>query len=300
MIIDHPGPVTDRILLLGRRESCVYLLDGGKEYALLGGGFTYIAGDVMEQLKHFEVETKKIKRIVILHSHFDHCGIVPYLKRQWPWVEITASQRAKVMLSRPNVIENIKALNQMMIAGMEDDKDPRPWIVEPFQINVENVAADQAVLSCGDRSMVVSSVPGHSSCAIAVFVPEEKAMFPSDAAGIPFGEGVLTAANSNFDDYMKSLEKIFSFDTRIMLTEHFGARSGEDYHRFKAASLASAVDTRKLLEASFERTGDVKKSTDEITQKLMAGAPEGFLSEGVISLVVGQMLNYISRIRSNE
>jgi hypothetical protein len=31
MIIENPGFVTDRILLLGRKESCVYILKGRRE-----------------------------------------------------------------------------------------------------------------------------------------------------------------------------------------------------------------------------------------------------------------------------
>ena len=42
MIIEKPGFVTERILFLGRKESCVYLLKGSEEFALLGGGLTYI------------------------------------------------------------------------------------------------------------------------------------------------------------------------------------------------------------------------------------------------------------------
>ena len=37
MIITEPGKVSDTITLLGRPESCVSLVDGGNELALLGG-----------------------------------------------------------------------------------------------------------------------------------------------------------------------------------------------------------------------------------------------------------------------
>ncbi|MDX2498189.1 MAG: MBL fold metallo-hydrolase, partial [Desulfobacterales bacterium] len=106
MIIDHPGNVTERILLLGEKTSCVYLLKGKGEYAILGGGMTYIVPDVIRQLQEFNIEEKKIKQMVILHSHFDHCGIVPFFKRRWPWIKITASARAKELLDRPSVIES--------------------------------------------------------------------------------------------------------------------------------------------------------------------------------------------------
>jgi len=73
MIIEHPGKVTERIVLLGQKESCVYLLDGKEEYAIVGGGMVHIVPDVIEQLGASGIDEEKIKRIIILHSHFDHC-----------------------------------------------------------------------------------------------------------------------------------------------------------------------------------------------------------------------------------
>ena len=98
MIIDRPGWVTERILLLGRRESCVYVLKGNDEFVLLGGGMIHIVPDLLNQLNEFGIGEDKIKRIIILHSHFDHCGIVSFFKKRWPWATVTASERAK---SRP-------------------------------------------------------------------------------------------------------------------------------------------------------------------------------------------------------
>jgi glyoxylase-like metal-dependent hydrolase (beta-lactamase superfamily II) len=253
----------------------------------------------MDQLERFEIDPRKIRRILILHSHFDHCGIVPWLKSKWPWAEITASARARVMLSRPEVNESIRSLNRMMMEERSPKDDIPARFIDTFHIDVETVVEDNAVLSCGDRPMTVLTTPGHSSCSIAVYVPQEKAMFSSDAAGIPFGNGVLTAANSNYDLYMKSLEKIFAYDMHAILAEHYGARTHEDCQKFIRESVASAVETRKLLEESYSRTKDVQKSTREITRKMMEWAPNDSFSDAVISLVVGQMMNYISRIRSN-
>ena len=87
MVIIQPGSVTNRILLLGRKESCVYLLKGDEELALIGGGMVHIVPDVIKQLQNFRIPEDKIKRIIILHAHFDHCGIVAFFKKRWPWAD---------------------------------------------------------------------------------------------------------------------------------------------------------------------------------------------------------------------
>jgi glyoxylase-like metal-dependent hydrolase (beta-lactamase superfamily II) len=280
---------------LGTRESCVYILKGKQEDAFLGGGMTYIVPDVVEQLEALNIDEKKIKRIIILHSHFDHCGIVPFLKKRWPWARVTASARAKELLATPKVIKSIDALNRMVLSEYGREKEAGDLGLEFTGIDVENVVKGGDTLPCGDLSMEVIDVPGHSSCSIAVYVPSEKAMFASDAAGIPFGDQVFTAANANFDKYQESLKKMAEYDINILLAEHFGARTGDDGRSYLKKSIKSAAETRKLLEASYARTKDVEKSTQEVTDKLVTMLPEGFMPREIIELVAGQMMNYISK-----
>jgi glyoxylase-like metal-dependent hydrolase (beta-lactamase superfamily II) len=297
MIIEKPGFVTDRILFLGRKESCVYLLKGSEEFALLGGGLTYIVPDIIKQLKRFKIEEKKIKRIIILHSHFDHCGIVPFFKRRWPWVSITASQRAKELLDKPEIMESISSLNQILLTehGLEQpDKDIE---IELGRINVDDVVKERDILSCDDLSMEVIEVPGHSSCSIAIYVPQEKAMFASDAGGIPVGDRIFTAANSNFDKYQESLQKMARYEIEVYLTEHFGARTGSDGRHFLQKSMDAAMETRSILEASYAKTKDIEKSTKEMTDTVMEWVPESFMPKEIIFMVIGQMIRFVAGLK---
>jgi glyoxylase-like metal-dependent hydrolase (beta-lactamase superfamily II) len=277
----------------------VYLLDGGDTYALLGGGFTYIIPDVEKQLRQFDVPTRKIERILILHSHFDHCGIVPYYKNRWPWATITATARSKELLSSPKVLNSIKDLNRMMLKERRLLDDQKLFSMNGFQIDVETVVEEGDIITLGDRTMHIIDAPGHSSCSMAVYVPEEKAMFASDSAGIAFGDQVFTAANSNFDHYTQSLQKIFAYDMDVILAEHQGARSGRDCKKFIRSSLDSSVCMRSMLEESYARTHDVEQSTREVTAQIMSQAPKDWLTISMISIVVRQMMNYIKRIHSN-
>jgi len=297
MIIEKPGFVTDRILFLGRKESCVYLLKGSEEFALLGGGLTYIVPDIIQQLKRFKIEEKKIKRIIILHSHFDHCGIVPFFKRRWPWVSITASQRTKELLDKPEVMESISSLNQILSTehGLEQpDKDIG---IELGRINIDDVVKEGDILSCDDLPMEVMEVPGHSSCSIAIYVPQEKAMFASDAGGIPIGDRIFTAANSNFDKYQESLQKMARYEIEVYLTEHFGARTGSDGRHFLQKSIDAAIETRSILEASYAKTKDIEKSTTEITDTVMEWVPESFMPKEIITMVIGQMIRFVAGLK---
>ena len=298
MVFDRPGKVTERIWLVGRRESCAYLVGGGDEYALLGGAMAYVAPDVLDQAKKFGIDEKKIRRIVILHSHFDHCGMVPFLKRRWPWATVTASERGRDLLKKQKVINGIEMLNQAMIEQKGLAQSGQELDLSFSGVEVEAVVKDGDVLPCGGLSLKILEVPGHSSCSIAVYLPEEKALFASDAGGIPFGDTVFTAANSNFDLYQQSLEKMARLDVEIHLAEHYGALAGEAGRGFLEKAIVAAAETRKALEAVYAETRNEAETVEKVTDLMMDGAPEGFLPREVIAMVAGQMVRFIAKTSS--
>ncbi len=298
MIIDESGWITDRILKLGRRESCVYLLGDQDEYTLVGGGTVHIVPEVNRQLAEFKIAEERIKRLVILHAHFDHCGIIPYYQRRWPWAVVAASQRAKELLATPKVIGAIADLNRATLASYGREQEGRELGLDFAGIEVAQVLKGGDILHCGEMTLEVIDAPGHSTCSIALYVPQEKAMFASDAGGIPFGEDVFTTANSNFDQYMESMQKIFGYDIDIFLPAHYGVRTGEDSQTYMRKSRQAARKFREEMEKTFARTGDVEKGVTEITDRIMSQAPQGFLPREIITIVIGQMMNWIAKQRT--
>ena len=295
MRIVEPGPVTDRILLLGREESSVYLVRDGNEAALVGGGMAAIIPDVLAQLAEYQVDEHTIRRIIILHTHFDHLGIVPYFKKRWPWARITASVRGKAQLARPEVIETIFNLSQAMLTwkGMEDRLEE--FCLSPTPIQVDETLSDGDELSVGGLTLKILEVPGHSSCSIAVYIPEEKALFASDAGGIPYGDQVFPAANSNFDLYQESLEKMAALDVEIHLAEHNGGYKGQDGRDFMKKSIETARQARAMIEDIYARTGDEAQATAELV-KVLSGQPgDNFLSDDIMNMVIGQMVRFIAK-----
>ncbi|MBU2499386.1 MAG: MBL fold metallo-hydrolase [Proteobacteria bacterium] len=295
MVISEPGKVTERITFLGRRDSCLYLVDGGGESVLVGGGMAYVVPDILEQIRRYGIREREIRRVIILHAHFDHCGAAPFLKRRWPWMRVTASVRGKDLLSNPEVSKAIAALNQQFIvrAGLEEEAARLGFGFTG--IEVEETAREGDLISCGDVILEVLEVPGHSSCSIAVYVPQEKALFASDAAGVRSGDYFFSAGNSNFDHYQQSLDKMAKYEVKVVAGEHYGAAVGEEARTFLPRAIEEAKKTRALLEASYRRTRDVQKSTEEMTKIFMAQPPPGFLDREVIAIVAGQMVKHIAR-----
>jgi len=84
----------------------------------------------------------------------------------------------------------------------------------------------------------------------------------------------------------------------IHLAEHYGAFTGEDARNYMPKSIAAARETRKLLEESYSRTRNAEESTRELTDLIMARAPDYFLPKEVMAMVIGQMMKFIARSQS--
>lgn len=295
MMVTVPGRVTSRIIFLGRSESCLYLVDGGGESILIEGGMAYVAPDVLRQIDEFGIDEAKIKHLIILHAHFDHCGLVPFLKRRWPWATVSASARAKHLLSDPEVTQRIADLNRAATVRMGLEEQARELGFEFSQIEVENVLKGGDVISCRDLTAEVIDVPGHSSCSIALHIPQERALFVSDAVGVRYMDFYLPTGNSDYDRYESSLQKLAGYDVDLVLTGHYGGAAGDQAHALLADSIEDSRKARAVLEASYGRTHDVEQSTEELVSAFMKKAPKSFLSRDVFTIIIGQMLKNIAK-----
>lgn len=297
MWINKPGPVTDRILLLGREESCIYLVKGihGAEHTIIGGGMIHIVPEVLAQLVEFGIDQDAITRLVVLHTHFDHCGAVPVLQKRLKNLKVYTSPRGKELLANADVVAQIKALNEGMIVMNKMESQAKEFGLAFDGIRVDGVVSGADRVEWGGNELEIIDAPGHSSCSIAAYMPAEKALFASDAGGIPYGDTVFAAGNSNFTQFEETLRKFATYDVTVHLSEHYGAFTGADGKGFIHRAIAAAADTRALLEQSYRKTRDIAKSTVEITDSMMGQSKGYFLPRPVVEMVVGQMLRHIAK-----
>ena len=114
MWIREPQRVNEEIEYLGTTDMCVYLLKG-REYMFIEGGMSYVVPTVLRQLEERGVDQSKITKFLILHSHFDHCAIVPFFKRRLPQIEVLGSARTKEIYGKEKAIHFIRDRNREMI-----------------------------------------------------------------------------------------------------------------------------------------------------------------------------------------
>lgn len=279
---------------LGHRESGVYWLEGNDSSIIISGGMNYIAPDVVQQIEDFDLDEEKIKGVLILHAHFDHIGIIPFLTRRHPQITVYGSERAWEILANPKAVDTINQFSRIIAEQMgalevltRHDLD---W---PLGLTGE-VVRDGQRISLGDRDVQILSTPGHSSCSVSGYVSGLKALFPSDGGGIPYRSTIVSAGNSNFTQYQASLERLAQLDVRYVCADHFGYVFGEEAAEYMKQSILAAKSDRAEMEEWYRREGDVDRAARLYTESFFKGNPDYFLTPQIYEGVCRQTMRHIA------
>ena len=290
----NAGRICDGLWYFGREESGVYLIEGEEASLIVSGGMSYLAPVVVGQFKAFGVDERKITKLLILHAHFDHVGLVPFFRRRYPRLDIFASARGCEVLRTSRAIETINAFSRLVAERMGflgclsgSDLEWRNDIVALTVSEGESI-------DLGGFTVKIFETPGHSSCSISAYVPELRVLFPSDGGGIPYGETILPAGNSNFSMYQKSLQKLQLLDVDFLCADHYGYVTGDEAKTYINCSIDAAKEMRALIEIVLKRTGSIEETVRELVGDIFDRHPGYFLSPEIYAGVYRQTVRHIA------
>lgn len=296
MRIRQPGKVTDNLWLLGHETSGVYLLEGTEGSIIISGGISCIVPAILGQIKANQIDLKRVNKVLILHSHFDHVGIIPFLKRLQPDIEIYASKRAWEILGMPKAIDTINAFNRSLTEQMGMLEIYSEYDLEwRDDISGKSISEGDKI-DLGDVKLQIIETPGHSSCAISAYEPKSKALFPTDSGGIPFRQEVVTSGNSNFTKYQESLEKLNELEVSVYCADHYGYVVGEEARVFISRSIQAAKEHRTVMEEAYLRTKDIDRATHELCATFYDEYQDYFLPREIFEGVYRQMVRHIAEV----
>lgn len=296
MRIRNPGRVRDRLFFLGREESGVYLLEGKDESMILSGGMSYIIPDLLQQFKEFGIDEEKIKKLLILHAHFDHVGVVPFFKRRHPRLEVYASQRGWEILQMEKTIHTINEFSQTVTKKLGKEE-----VYSTYDLNWRDDVVGKTVcegdrIDLGGLKISILEIPGHSSCCIAAYVPEFKALFPTDGGGIPFDKTIITSGNSNYTKYQQSLERLKTLEVEYYCADHYGYVTGEEAKEFILRTIEMARQHRACIEEAYRNTKDIDRAAQKLISSFYDEHSDYLLTPEIFLDVYRQMVRHIANV----
>ncbi len=298
MRVRTPGQILENFWFLGNEESCVYLLEGKSESILINGGTSVILPEVIEQLRKFRIDESKIKAFLILHSHFDHVGIVPFFKRIHPDIKVYASRRSGEVLNKTKAINAINSASRYIIdkrdlQGIIDEYDPE------WQVGMQISPLQEGdCIDLGEMEVRIFETPGHSPCSISAYCPQLKALFPSDAGGVPFEEGVNAYGISDYTVFEDSLNKLKSFDVEYLGADHCGYVTGKEAGSYIAEAIEVATHRRKLMHETYTETGDLDRASRKLAAQFKDENIGNIVPHDTFVESFRQMIIHIAGLRS--
>lgn len=291
MRIKQPGLITAGLWMLGTPESSVYLAQGNRSSALINAGLSHALPDYFQQLDAWGIRKEKIQHIILLHSHFDHIGLAPCLKRTYPDITLYASARAWELLGRQRaagVINEYMLKVCRRVKGATEVLDAFDW---QWRDDMHGEIVQQgSSLDLGGLTVDFHETPGHSSCSISAYIPELRALFPSDAVAIPYRDEYVIAAGSSFEKYQESLDKLGRLDAALICADHYGYIMNEEAGRYIAESKKAAGQmTHRLIEA-LKDNSDMGQTARRLVDVHFQLRPDYFVHPDILVGTYTQML----------
>lgn len=209
----------DRIVdVTGGKGGNAFLILGEEKTALIDCGMAYCAPSLISNIKQM-LNKMTLDYILISHSHYDHIGAIPYLKKEWPNSRVLGAEYAKYILSRPNALKVIRSLS-MQAAEIYNADAIQEYDDE--MLKVDTIICDGAVLDLGNLSIRVIETQGHTKCSLSFLINNET-LFPSESTGYMSKSGkIYPAFITSCSQAIDSIHICENINPRFIISPHFG------------------------------------------------------------------------------
>jgi len=261
MIINRTGKIIDDLYMVGHPAMPIYLLDGEKP-AIFDAGLAFLGNIYTDGIREV-IGNRDLHYCFLSHSHFDHCGAVSVLKKNFPGLKVAASARAKNIFGRPNAIKLMRSLTQAAepLAESIEIEMTEFEKFEPFEVDITLKDGELFGLS-RDITIQVLETPGHTRDSLSYFIAQKKLLLCSEAAGIPDPSGyIVSEALVDYDQYYESMRRLSEVEYEILCLGHRQALTGLDAKNYFRKSMTDCRHFLNRVESALEDyKGDVQKT----------------------------------------
>ncbi len=247
----EPVAITPNFYRLGTVAFPAFLSLGKIGMIIEGGtGPTYEL--IVQQVNSLGVHMKQIEYILLTHTHADHIGALPHLKRKWPHLKLIASgPGAKILNTRELYNEFLLVdlgIAQLMRAKSEIDNIPP--IPENYRFEVDLVVKGKDTVDLGDGlAWEIIDTPGHSQCHISAYEKTDGTLVVGDATGFYVPEREIFWPNYflSLNDYAESIRKLATFPAKRAVLSHNAVVEGDIHRYFESAMAATREYHENIL-----------------------------------------------------
>jgi glyoxylase-like metal-dependent hydrolase (beta-lactamase superfamily II) len=247
-----PITITPDFYKLGTHSFPAYL-SMGDHGMIIEGGTGATSAIITEQIEELGIEPERIKYLALTHTHTDHIGAVPHLKRLWPHLQLVAGAVAANLLQREELIKAFlqgdRDIAEIMVSKGEIAKLPPE--LEDYAFDVDLVVKEGDSLDLGSGIVwTIYETPGHSPCHISLYEKKEKTLIIGDVTGFYVPEEDVFWPNyfQSLETYCNSIRKLSTLSAQRGALSHNYVVEGGVGHHLQRAIRATESYHLELLE----------------------------------------------------
>lgn len=234
----------DKIVdVTGGKGGNAFLLLGDEKTALIDCGMAYCASQLISNIKQY-LNNMTLDYILISHSHYDHIGAIPFLKKEWPNSEVCGAEYAERILKRANALTTIRELG-VQAAAIYNAGDLKEY--DDALMKVDAIIGDGDILELGGTRIEVIATPGHTSCSLSFLVNNET-LFPSESTGYMSSSGkIYPGFIISCADAIASIEKCQKINPRFIISPHYGLVNESAASDYWKNCITAVQDTKEFI-----------------------------------------------------
>lgn len=262
MIIERSGKICEDLYSIGYHFIPAFLLLSDPP-VLFDAGLTIAGPRYLEDLTEYLRNPDRLGYIFLTHSHYDHCGAIPYLKRNINNLKIAASRLAAETFRKPKAIQLMQSLSKDYEEKFRKQIGNEDISFDSIEVDIIVEDGNEIKLG-GDWSVSVIETPGHTKDSVSYYIPQLKALIPGEATGVINGNyDIQSEFSSSYNDYITSLEKLADLDVNILFLPHVHILTGDDAGDHIRRSLESARFFKDRIDTFLDRFNGNQDATIE-------------------------------------
>ena len=211
------------------------LLIGENYTALFDCGMAFCADATIQNVKD-ALNGRSLDYLFITHTHYDHIGSLPFLRKEWPLLRLVTSQTGAAVLLKDTPRRVIRELSTV-VAAQNDVKLGEAYNDDAFHADI--TVKDGDVISLGGFSVQILETPGHTRDSLSYFIPELELLVINETPGFYLDGRIYPCYLTSYNDAINAIEKCRRLPYKYLSMPHHGVTSEEDTNGFFDKALES-------------------------------------------------------------